>query len=231
MTELLDSEKRRFSKIMEIEGLGLETITRLKNSKIAIVGLTGVGVSTLIALITSGVSHVKVVDHLTIDEFNLPQGCLFSRGDIGKLKTIAIKEKLTNLHMVERVAIKNVELRSSNIDEVLDGAEIIVYASYDRETIKLISDFCVRNRKLFIWTVGCNFNSYLLCADPDNVAVLVDKAVSLVDRIFKSDYYYPSYVSAVAGGSAAAVAVNALLGKSASFLRRCDVNTFEMEQL
>lgn len=231
MNELLDWEKKRFARIMELEGLGLEEITKLKNSKIAIVGLTGVGVSTLLSLITSGVSSIKVVDHLIIDEYSLPQGSLFTKGDIGKLKTIALKEKLTNMRQVERVNIKNVEVRSNNIDEVLDDAEIIIYASYSKEILQLIGNYCHQKGKLLVWTIGYNFQSYLLCASHTEVLPLIDKAIAEVDGIFKSDYYYPSYVSAISGGSAAAVSINALLGKTTSFLRKCDVNTFKTEQL
>lgn len=231
MDKLVDWEKRRFARIMELEGLGLEEITKLKNSKIAVVGLTGVGVSTLLSLITSGVSSIKVVDHRSIDEFTLPQGSLFSKGDIGKLKTIAIKEKLINMRLVERVNIKNVELRDSNIQEILDDSEIVIYASYSKETLLLIGDYCQKKGKILVWTTGCNFHSYLLCATGDNALGLIGRAISDIDAIYKSDYYYPSYVSSISGGAAAAVAINALLGKASPFLRKCDVNTFETEQL
>lgn len=231
MNELVDWEKRRFARIMELEGLGPDQLTRLKNSKIAIVGLTGVGVSTLLSLITSGVNSVKVVDHLAIDEFNLPQGSLFSKGDIGKLKTIAIKEKLTGMRLVERINIKNVEIRTSNIQEILDDTEIVIYASYNKEILLLIGDYCQQNGKILVWTTGCSFHSYLLCATGEEISPLIGKAISDIDAIYKSDYYYPSFVSSISGGAAAAVAINALLGKATPFLRKCDVYTFETEQL
>ncbi|WP_320054757.1 ThiF family adenylyltransferase [uncultured Acetobacteroides sp.] len=231
MDKLVDWEKRRFARIMELEGLGPDEITKLKSSRIAVVGLTGVGVSTLLALITTGVSSIKVVDYRTIDEFTLPQGSLFAKGDIGKLKTIAIKEKLINMRLVERVNIKNVEIRASNIDDILDDIEIVIYASYSKEILQLVGDYCQRKDKILVWTTGCNFHSYLLCATGKDVLPLIGKAIADIDAIYKSDYYYPSYVSSISGGAAAAVAINALLGKACSFLRKCDVNTFETEQL
>jgi hypothetical protein len=231
MDKFVDWEKRRFARIMELEGLGLEEITKLKNARIAVVGLTGVGVSTLLALITSGVSSIKVVDHRTIDEFTLPQGSLFAKGDIGKLKTIAIKEKLIGMRLVERVSIKNVEIRSANIDEILNDSEIVIYASYSKEILQLIGGYCHRKGKTLVWTTGCSFHSYLLCASGDDVLPLIGRAIAEIDPRYQSDYYYPSYVSSISGGAAAAVAIGAVLGKASSFVRRCNVNTFETEQL
>jgi molybdopterin/thiamine biosynthesis adenylyltransferase len=231
MDKLVDWEKRRFARIMELEGLGLEEITKLKNSKIAVVGLTGVGISTLLSLITSGVNSVKVVDYLSIVEFDLAQVCLFAKGDIGKLKTIALKEKLTGMRMVEHIRIKNVEIRKSNIEEILKDTEIIVYASYNKEILQLIGEHCHRNNKTLVWVTGCGFSSYLLCASGDQLFPFIDKAIGKIDPLYKSDHYYPSYVSAISGGAAATAAINALLGKTCSFLRKCDVNTFETEQL
>lgn len=229
MMDLLESEKRRFSKLMELEGFGYHELVTLKNSKVGIVGLTGIGISTLLTVITSGVNYIKAVDFSTITENALPQGTFWGKGDIGKLKTIALKEKLMDMRMVETVSISNVEVRESNVDTILKGLDIVVYASYNRETIRTIGAYCQANKIPFLWTIGCRDNSYLLYSSPDTVMQYIDKAVELVDGSFKCDCYYASYLSSIAGGTAAAMVINALLSRATPMLRKCDVNTLQVE--
>jgi molybdopterin/thiamine biosynthesis adenylyltransferase len=231
MVELLESEKRRYAKLMELEGFGYEELVKLKNSKVGIVGLTGVGVSTLLSVVTSGVSFVKAVDFNSITENSLPQGTFFGKGDIGKLKTIALKEKLVDLRLVENISISNVELRESNVDAILQGLDLVIYASYNRETIKILGEYCKGKGIPFVWTIGCKNSSYLLYAPAENVMDYIEAAIQAVDPCFKCDCYYASFVSSIAGGAAAAVTVNALLGRATPMLRKCDANTMKVEFL
>lgn len=231
MVELLESEKRRYAKLMELEGFGYDELVRLKNSKVGIVGLTGIGVSTLLSVITSGVNFIKAVDFNSITENILPQGTFFGKGDIGKLKTIALKEKLVDLRLVENISISNVEVRESNVNTILQGMDLVIYASYNKETIKVIGNFCKEKGIPFVWTIGCKSNSYLLYAGPDTVMDYIETAIHEIDTCFRCDCYYTSFVSSIAGGAAAAMTVNALLGRATPMLRKCDANTMKVEFL
>ena len=216
---------------MELEGLGYPDLVRLKNSRIALVGLTGIGITALLAIISTGVSNIKLVDINTVNEQLLPQGTFFSKRDIGKPKTIAVKEKLVELRLIDNIAISNVELRESNIATVLADYDVVIYASYHRETLQLIGRYCADHNKPLIWTAGCRFASYLLFAPATDIPAYLSTAIEEVDGRFENDSYYPSYVSAFAGGAAASVAINALLGKATPIFRKCNVNTLIVDYL
>lgn len=229
MIELLESEKRKFSKLMELEGFGYNDILKLKNSTIGVVGLTGIGISALLSIIPIGVAHVKVVDFESIDETILPQGTFFGKGDIGKLKTIALKEKLTNSWLVDSIKISNVELRESNINVILEGVDIVIFADYNPQILQLIATYCELNNIPLVWTAGSSREYYLMYADCNVVKRFTRKAIEDAEATMKSGAYYPSTVSAIAGGAAAALTINALLNRAEPMLRKCDVNTFKVD--
>lgn len=231
MKELVDWENRRFAMLEELEGFSIEQRSTIKSSHTAIIGLTGTGISTMLSLVTSGLSALKVIDHLMVDESSLAQASLFNKGDLGKLKTIAIKEKLTSMRLVEKITIKNVEVRSDNIDELLNDTSLVVYASFDEGKLRLIGDYCSQTGKTLIWVTGCGFDSYLMSASNSSIKPMVERAIGSIAHKYQSDNHYPSYVSSISGGAAAAATISALLGKPSSFIRKVNVNTFETVQL
>jgi|LAHS01.1.fsa_nt_gb tRNA threonylcarbamoyladenosine dehydratase len=66
--------------------LGKENVALLKNKKVAIFGLGGVGGTCFEALVRSGVGHIYAIDRDVVDESNLNRQILYLASDVGAKK-------------------------------------------------------------------------------------------------------------------------------------------------
>ena len=78
--------------------LGVEAMEKLKNSRVAIFGLGGVGGYVAEALARSGVGALELVDHDTISESNLNRQLLALRSTIGMPKAEAAKARVLDIN-------------------------------------------------------------------------------------------------------------------------------------
>jgi tRNA A37 threonylcarbamoyladenosine dehydratase len=67
--------------------LGEENVAALKNKRVAVFGLGGVGGTCFEALVRSGVGHLYAIDRDVVDESNLNRQLLFTAENVGSKKT------------------------------------------------------------------------------------------------------------------------------------------------
>ncbi len=77
--------------------LGEKGINKLKNSRIAVIGLGGVGGSAAEGLVRAGVGSLILMDRDTISETNINRQLLATGQTVGTLKTQAAKERFSSI--------------------------------------------------------------------------------------------------------------------------------------
>ncbi|MGB5866243.1 MAG: HesA/MoeB/ThiF family protein [Arcobacteraceae bacterium] len=87
---MTEDEKNYFNR--QIQLWGESTQESLKTKKIAIIGCGGLGCSLAIALGSSGIGHIDLVDFDTVGVHNIHRQIGFKVGDEGKLKCEVLKE-------------------------------------------------------------------------------------------------------------------------------------------
>ena len=78
--------------------IGNDNLKKLKNSKIAIFGLGGVGGYTTEALVRSGVGAVDIIDNDTIDLTNINRQIIATKSTVGQNKTDAFEKRLLEIN-------------------------------------------------------------------------------------------------------------------------------------
>ena len=78
--------------------LSKEEMERIHKTKIAVLGLGGVGGAAAEALARCGVGHLVLIDHDTVDETNLNRQLFATRQTIGIPKVKAAKERLLSIN-------------------------------------------------------------------------------------------------------------------------------------
>ena len=125
-----------------------EQLNKIKNTNILLVGVGGVGGSTLEALIRSGIQHITVIDKDTFEESNLNRQILSTKNNIGKSKVL--EAQIRGLSINPHIDIKTYEmfLNESNINEIQD------ISKYD-----YIIDCCdTPNTKLLLIQTSIKYN-------------------------------------------------------------------------
>jgi len=81
----LNSEER-YSRQIRLPEIGVEGQSRLKKSKVLVVGLGGLGCPSSQYLVSAGIGNILLVDGDTIELSNIHRQPLFRESDIGKSK-------------------------------------------------------------------------------------------------------------------------------------------------
>ena len=85
--------------------LGENAMTRLKNARVAIFGLGGVGGYTLEALARAGIGKLVLVDHDTVSLTNLNRQILATHATVGMAKTEAAKRRALEIDPTIEVTV------------------------------------------------------------------------------------------------------------------------------
>lgn len=98
--------------------LGEEKMQKLRNSKVVVFGVGGVGGYTVEALARSGVGRIDVVDPDKVAKSNLNRQIIALESTVGKLKTEMIKERIKHIDGTTEVNCFNMFYTPENADDI-----------------------------------------------------------------------------------------------------------------
>jgi len=135
--------------------VGEDGIEKLRNSRVIVFGVGGVGSYAVEALARSGVGHITMVDFDEISESNINRQLHSLRSTIGKSKIDVMKDRILDINpdckveLVKRLVYDDVdEVLGNNIyDFVVDAIDVI------GSKINLI-EYCVKNEINIISSMG-----------------------------------------------------------------------------
>ena len=133
-------EKQQYNRHFILDAIGTEGQTKLKNSKVLVVGAGGLGCAILQYLTAAGVGTIGIIDHDTVDQSNLQRQILFSIATIGEHKSRAAAESLTKLNPFVNFKTYIEKLTSKNALELFQNYDIIVDGSDNFQTRYLTND-------------------------------------------------------------------------------------------
>ena len=135
--------------------IGNNSIKKLKEKKIVLVGLGGVGGSTFETLIRSGILNITVCDYDTFDETNLNRQILSNLENIGKLKTDVSKGFAKNINKDANVICFNEKLSDDNISNIIPtDTDYIIDACDDINAKITIIKYAINNNIKIISSMG-----------------------------------------------------------------------------
>lgn len=144
------SEKERYDRQMRISGWGDEGQKKLKQSKVVVMGVGGLGCPASLYLAAAGVGHLVLVDKESSELSNLNRQILHWQKDIGKPKVLSAKQKIGELNSEISVEAVKTEITEQNIDEIVSGATVIVDAMDNFKVRFMINEACIKKGIPFI---------------------------------------------------------------------------------
>jgi len=159
-----DLEYEIFSRQFILQNFNEENIQKLNKAKITIVGLGGIGCPLTQYLVSSGIKNLTFFDGDHIEKSNLARQILYSLEDIGKYKTLIAKEKLLKTNPNCNITAYSKHLTKDNLNLLL-YSDIIIDATDDWRTSKLINKFCLQNSLRYIFSSAINYNIQICLFD------------------------------------------------------------------
>ncbi len=147
--------------------IGIDNLNKIKNLKILVIGLGGVGGYAVESLIRSGVENITIVDYDKIDITNLNRQIIALRSNINEDKTIAFKNRIININNNVNIDIINEKINSDNINILFNKEyDYVIDACDTLEVKKLLIKLC-KVKKIKLITV-CGMGKKL---DPSKITI------------------------------------------------------------
>lgn len=115
---------------------------RLNRSKVAVIGLGGLGAPVTTYLAGAGVGTIVIVDPDTVSISNLQRQVLYTEADLGLPKTRIACDRLTSLNSGISIIPHAEPLDSDNGAEILNGCDLVIDCTDNYKTRYLIDDLC-----------------------------------------------------------------------------------------
>ena len=148
--ELTFNDFKTFEKQIILKKIGISGQKRIKNSKVLIIGMGGLGCPLLTYLASAGVGNLGIIDHDKVEISNLNRQTLFNLSDIGKFKVVQAKKKIDKIFKAIKVKKFTAKIVKKNIRKILKDYEIICDGTDNFDTRYLINDECKKNKKILI---------------------------------------------------------------------------------
>lgn len=145
------SEWLRYTRHIQLPQIGVLGQTRLKQSKVLVVGAGGLGCPVLLYLAAAGVGHITIVDGDTIDLTNLQRQILFTTDEIGQSKAVCASKHLKALNPDIEIVTIDEHLSKNNVKKLINEADIVVDCTDNFATRYLINDYCALLNKPWLF--------------------------------------------------------------------------------
>ena len=135
--------------------VGEEGIEKLKNSKVIVFGIGGVGSFVVEALTRAGVGNLVLVDNDTVCISNLNRQIHATTKTVDMVKVEAMKERIKLINPECKVEAKQVFVTAENIPDLITDDIDYVVDAIDTVTSKLaLAEYCYKNEIKIMSSMG-----------------------------------------------------------------------------
>lgn len=123
---LSNDELEFYSRQIVFSDIGYEGQIKLKNARICIVGLGGLGSPTALQLAAMGVGYIQLVDHDVVEISNLQRQYIYSVKYLGYPKVEVAAKRLKELNPNINVKPITLSLNYRNAYEIIEGMDVVI---------------------------------------------------------------------------------------------------------
>ncbi len=142
--QLDQAARARYSRHLLMPEVGEAGQLRLLESRVLLVGAGGLGSPAAFYLAAAGVGTLGLVDDDVVDRSNLQRQILHTDASVGTPKVASARKTLEGLNPDVTINTFEARLGSDNIEDILQGYDLVVDGSDNFPTRYLVNDACVK---------------------------------------------------------------------------------------
>lgn len=127
-SELSKKDLERYSRQVMLEEIGYEGQLKLRNAKVCVVGVGGLGNPIATRLVAMGIGHIRIVDRDVIELSNLHRQTMFDESDIGQVKVETAAKKLKKMNPDVEIEALPVSVNDYTALDVVEGYDVVIDA-------------------------------------------------------------------------------------------------------
>ena len=166
----------RYNRQLILPEIGEEGQARLKQARVLIVGVGGLGSPIALYLTGAGVGNIGLVDDDVVSETNLQRQVIYREDEVGLSKALQAQKHLQALNSEVNIEAYPVRLTYENAESIIAQYDIVVDGCDNMATRLLTSDICHSLGKPYVYGAISEFGG--------QVAVLCTKGGKTLRDIF-----------------------------------------------
>lgn len=151
----------RYHKQVILPEIGVSGQEKIRQAKVLIVGIGGLGCPVLQYLTLAGVGELAFIDGDVVSLDNLHRQILFNENDIGKQKAMVAQEKMQQLNSEVKFVGYPYFLSPKNAEDIIQSYDLILDCSDNFTTRYLVNDICVSLDKTWIFAGIAGFQGQM----------------------------------------------------------------------
>ena len=144
--KLTEEELTRYSRQIMIPNWNVEGQLKLKNAKVTIAGVGGLGCPVALYLTAAGIGKITLIDREKVELSNLNRQILHWSRDVGKFKTLSALEKLSELNPSINFESYEEQVDEKSIRKMIKGSNVVVDCLDNWKTRFILNEACVSER-------------------------------------------------------------------------------------
>lgn len=143
----------RYARQISFAPIGVEGQDRLKQSKVAVVGLGALGSVIAETLTRAGVGYIRIIDRDYVELVNLQRQVLYTEQDAKerKPKAIAAKQHVMEINSEVVVEEKVTDVNSMNVEKLIQDMDLVMDGTDNFFTRHLINEACHKHQIPWIY--------------------------------------------------------------------------------
>lgn len=134
----------RYDRQMRIPGFGTAGQEKLKQARVVIAGVGGLGSPQSLYLTAAGVGQLTLIDFDVVAPSNLNRQILHWEEDLGRPKVESAREKLRRLNSTVNIHVVKEAITTESVLNLFEGHHVVLDAMDNLATRKIINQACVR---------------------------------------------------------------------------------------
>jgi molybdopterin/thiamine biosynthesis adenylyltransferase len=151
MNTLTQYEINRYDRHLIIPEFNIEHQQRLKDARVLVVGVGGLGSPVVTYLTAAGVGTVGIIDDDIVSESNLQRQVIYSQSDIGKSKVDCAENRMKGINPKVNVIKHSCKLTKEHAEEIISNFDIVCDGTDNFEARYTIDDVCANQNKPYVY--------------------------------------------------------------------------------
>jgi len=163
---LSDQELLRYSRQILLAQVDIDGQLRLKNSRVLIVGLGGLGSPVALYLAAAGVGELHLADFDTVDLTNLQRQVLHDTSSVGLSKVDSALTRLQAINPEVRLLAHRSALDEDSLTAAVQAVDLVLDCTDNFATREAVNAACVAQRKPLVSGAAIRLEGQLSVFDP-----------------------------------------------------------------
>ena len=166
--KLNKKEIEKFSRQIILKNIGTLGQRKIREAKVLIIGMGGLGCPVSEFLTRSGVGTIGIVDNDKVALSNIHRQILYTEKDIGKSKVRIAKKRLNKINPKTKINIFNYRLNKVRFSKIIKNYDYIIDGTDNFESKFLINDISLKYKKFLIVGAISKFDGHIFSFDFKN---------------------------------------------------------------